>query len=124
MRILLLGFILLNSAIGFTQSAEFFVKKPVFKFPKTNEGVVLEHVFTIVNKGKAPLIISDFEVECSCTNAFFSKEPILPGETTTIKITFDTEGKYNLQDRIIYLKTNTKKKTEKLRFIVNVKPKR
>ncbi|MEY3237339.1 MAG: hypothetical protein RI883_1440 [Bacteroidota bacterium] len=122
MRILFLVFIILNSAIGFTQSAEFFVKKPIFKFPKTNEGIVLEHVFSVTNKGKAPLLISDYEVECSCTKAFFSTEPILPGETTEIKITFETEGKYNLQDRIIYFKTNTKKKTEKLSIIVKVKP--
>ena len=123
MRILFLGFIILNSAIGFSQSAEFFVKKPVIKFPKAKEGIVIEHEFTVINKGKAPLIISDYEVECSCTKAFYTKEPILSGESAIIKITFETEGKSYFQDRIIYLKTNTKKKTEKLRFKVFVEPK-
>jgi hypothetical protein len=123
MRILFLGFIIINSAIGFSQSAEFFVKKPVFKFPKAKEGIVIEHEFRVVNKGKAPLILSDYEVECSCTKAFYTKEPILSGESAIIKITFETEGKSYYQDRIIYLKTNTKKKTEKLRFKVFVEPK-
>ncbi len=123
MRFLFLVFICLNSAFGFTQSAEFFVKRPLIKFPKAKEGVVIEHVFTVTNRGELPLMISDYEVECSCTKAFFSKDSILPGEKTTIKITFDTEGKSYYQDRTILLKTNTKRKTEKLRFKVFVEPK-
>jgi hypothetical protein len=123
MRLLFLVFIFLNSAFGFCQSAEFFVKNPVFKFPKAKEGVTVEHVFTVTNSGKSPLFISDYEVECSCTKAYFTKDPIMPGKSTLIKITFETEGKSYYQDRIIYLKTNTKKKTEKLRFKVFVEPK-
>jgi len=115
--------LVINSALGFGQEAEFFVKKPVHKFPKTAEGVLLEHSFTVVNTGKAPLIISDYKVECACTKVFLPKEPISPGKSAVIKVTFDSEGKAYYQDRIIFLQTNTKKKTEKLRFKVFVEPK-
>ena len=115
--------IALSSALGFGQEAEFSIDKAVVKFAKTYEGVLLEHQFKITNTGSVPLILSDYKVECSCTKAYLPKNPILPGETYDVKVTFDTKGKYGFQDRIIYLKTNSKKKTEQLRFKVNVIPK-
>lgn len=115
--------IALNSALGFGQVAEFSIDKAVFKFPKTYEGKLLEHDYIITNKGDAPLIISDYKVSCSCTKAVLPEKPILPGESFSLHVTFDTNGKYYFQDRIIYLQTNTKTKTEKLRFKVNVIPK-
>lgn len=115
--------IALNSALGFGQEAEFGIDKAVHKFPKTYEGALLEHNFRISNTGTTPLIISDYKVECSCTKAYLPKNPILPGEYFDLKVTFDTKGKYNFQDRIIYLKTNSKQETQQLRIKVNVIPK-
>ena len=111
------------SAIGFGQEAEIYFNQATFKFPNTKEGVVLEHSYSFTNKGNAPLIISDYKVECSCTKVILPKEPILPGKSGVIKVTFDSEGKAFYQDRLIYLSTNTKRKTEKLRFKVYIDPK-
>ena len=115
--------IALSSAPGFGQVAEFSIKEPVHKFPKTREGEVLEHTFTIKNTGTAPLIITGYSVACSCTKVDFPKEPIAPGKTASIKVTFDSNGKAFYQDRVIILNTNTKRKSEKLRFKVYVEPK-
>jgi hypothetical protein len=112
--------IALNSALVFGQEAEFSIDKPVHKFPKTQQGELLEHYFEIKNTGDAPLIISDYKVGCTCTTATLPEGPILPGQSYKVKVTFDTKGKYDFQDRIIFLKTNTKKGTEKLRFKVRV----
>ena len=113
----------MNSALGFGQVAEFSLKEPVHKFPKANEGVVLEHEFIFTNTGKIPLIFDGYSVACTCTKLILPETPIQPGKQGVIKITFDTEGKSFYQDRIIYLKINTKKKTEKLRIKVYVEPK-
>jgi len=115
--------IILNSAPGFGQEAVFFCKQSTYKFPKTKEGVQLEHHFTVVNTGKKPLIISDYKVQCTCTKVYLPKEPIAPGKSAEINVTFDSEGKSYYQDRIIDLTTNTKRKTEKLRFKVYIEPK-
>ncbi len=123
MRSVLLIILILNSALGFTQEAEFFVKGSTYKFPDAKEGEQLEHVFTVTNTGKKPLLISAYTVECSCTKAYFPKDPIPPGGSSQLKITFDTEGKSYFQDRIVYFTTNTKRKKEKLRFKVFVSPK-
>lgn len=112
----------LNSVLGISQEAEFFCKKSTFKFPKTKEGVVLEHVFTIKNTGDAPLKLISYDVECDCTKAYLPEGEIIPGESVEVKVTFDTEGKAYFQDREIRITTNTKKKVEKIRIKVNVIP--
>lgn len=112
----------MSSALGFGQEAEFSIHKPVHKFAKTYEGKLLEHNFKIENTGDAPLIISDYKVSCSCTKAYLPEKPILPGESFDLRVTFDTNGKYYFQDRIIYLQTNAKKETQQVRFKVKVIP--
>ena len=113
----------LKSALGFCQEEDFFVEKHTHKFPKTYEGVVLEHTYRVENRGSAPLIISDYSVACSCTKVVLPQKPIPPGAYFNLKITFDTKGKYYFQDRLIKLRTNTKSGEEELRFKVNVIPK-
>ena len=114
--------IALSSAFGFGQTADLSIEKSVHKFPKTYEGTSLEHSYLITNTGDAPLIISDYKVSCPCTKAELPESPIQPGETFSLKVTFDTEGKYYFQDRTIYLRANTKKQMHKLRFKVHVIP--
>jgi hypothetical protein len=124
MRLLFAIIILaLSSATGFGQLAEFSIKEPIHKFPKTNEGVVLEHEYKFTNTGKIPLIFSGYSVQCTCTKVIVPKDPIPPGKSGVIKVSFDTNGRTFYQDRFIELSTNTRKKTEKIRFKVYVEPK-
>jgi hypothetical protein len=112
---------MINSAFGFGQTAEFFVQSPVHKFPKTLEGVQLKYTYEVTNNGDIPLIISSYEVSCSCTKVTLPG-PIQPGDIGYITVEFDTNGKYYQQDRKIILQTNSRKKTEYLRFKVFVIP--
>ncbi|HLU87797.1 MAG TPA: DUF1573 domain-containing protein [Taishania sp.] len=100
--------------------AKFLAVNPTHEFQDTKEGELLTHYYTVKNIGNAPLIISDYKVACSCTKIELPSQPILPGSEVKLKMTFDTKGKYNWQDRTIVLTTNTKKKQEKLRFKVFV----
>lgn len=113
----------LSLTSGFFAQADFSVDKSTHKFPKIDEGVVLEHEYKITNTGNAPLIISDYRVQCTCTKVVLPKKPIAPGETYSLKVTFDTNGKYYFQDRTIELQTNAKKPIQKIRFKANVVPK-
>lgn len=122
MRILV-AFFILFCHISFSQMAKFSVDKSVHTFEDIREGTQLSHVFKITNSGDAPLIIQDYKVACPCTKIELPKNPILPGETYSMKVTFDSNGKTYLQDRSILLQTNTKKKEEKLRIKVYVIPK-
>jgi len=120
MKYLVVLILLINSAIGFGQ-AEFFVNEHVHKFPKTLEGVQLKYTFEVTNTGDVPLIITNYDVDCSCTKLTLPG-PIQPGDIGYITLEFDTNGKYYFQDRKIVLQTNSRKKIEYLRFKVYVIP--
>jgi hypothetical protein len=53
--------------------------------------------FKFKNTGKEPLIITDAKGSCGCTVPSWPKEPIKPGATSTIKVTYDTKrvGAFN-----------------------------
>lgn len=99
------------------------VDKALHVFPDTKEGELLTHFYKITNEGNQPLLLSEYKVACSCTKVELPNKPILPKETYSLKLTFDTHAKYYQQDRTVLLQTNTKKKTEKLRFKAFVIPK-
>ncbi len=46
--------------------------------------------FTVKNVGNEPLIISKCKGTCGCTTPECSQEPILPGESTQIKVRYDS----------------------------------
>jgi hypothetical protein len=121
MRILALIAFVFTTACLYSQEAVFFVRKPNMKFPRTIEGEVIEHTYMVENHGDAPLLISSYEVECSCTTISFPSKEIVPGTKMPLTMRFDTDGKHGYQDRVILLRTNTKKGVEELRFEVNVR---
>lgn len=118
--LILLLTLTLNSAAVHGQFAEFLFEEEVHKFQKTAEGEQLSHTFNFENSGDAPLIISSYKVECTCTVATYSKEPILPGERGNIVVTFDTNEKIGWQYRQIDLYANTKKTPTTLEIRVKI----
>ena len=106
-----------------TNGAEFFFESNRHKFPDTHAGIELKHSYPFTNVGTEPLIITEYKVACSCTKIEFPKEPILPGKTGDIKLSFDTNGKYGLQNRKIELYSNANKSPFELSFKVYVIPK-
>jgi hypothetical protein len=76
----------LSSAAVFGQLAELSFDRKVHKFDAVIEGTPLNHTFTFTNTGDAPLIITKYEVECSCTKVTFPKEPISVGGTGEIRL--------------------------------------
>lgn len=103
-----------------TDGAEFFFEAPKHKFPDTQAGVQLTHDYHFTNVGDEPLIIADYKVACSCTKVDFPKEPVAPGSPGIIKLTFDTTGKYGLQNRKIDLYSNASQNPYSLVFKVYV----
>lgn len=46
--------------------------------------------FTFTNNGNAPLIISNAQGSCGCTVPNIPREPILPGKSASIGVSYDT----------------------------------
>lgn len=94
-----------------------------FDFGTIKEGDKVEHVFTFTNTGDADLIIADAKGSCGCTVPVFKKEPIKPGETSTMKVTFDSTGKPGKQQKSVNITANTASGKELLTIKAEVTPK-
>jgi len=112
-------FLLFTPGIIFCQP-EINFKKKVHKFPKTKEGITLEHDFLFTNTGNEPLIINNIKVSCTCTKFTYADEAIKPGKSSSIHVTFDTNKKYDWQDRKLIIMSNAKNNPETIRFKVMV----
>ena len=55
---------------------------------------VQECIFTFTNVGQAPLVINQAVASCGCTVPSYTKEPIAPGKTGAIKVTYNGKGKF------------------------------
>lgn len=87
---------------------------PTITFPtKTHDfGTINEedgtasYNFVFYNKGDAPLIILKAVASCGCTTPLFTKEPIAPGTSSTIKVTYNTLGRPSTFHKTITVYTN------------------
>lgn len=61
-------------------------------------GTILEkdgkvtHTFVITNKGKAPLVVTRVVSSCGCTTPEKPDEPIAPGKSGKLKVTYNPAG--------------------------------
>jgi hypothetical protein len=88
--------------------------KPVLQFKDTihhfgtiHEEEVVNHEFTFTNTGKSPLVITSATGSCGCTVPEYPHDPIAPGQTGYIKVTFNSAGKSGHQFKTVMLHANT-----------------
>ena len=91
-----------------------FVDSVRFRFDTITQGDKVEHNFKIKNAGDKNLIIARAFGSCGCTVPEYPKDPIKPGETATIHVTFNSAGKSNEQNKTVTLVCNTSKRNEML----------
>ncbi|MHA7058634.1 DUF1573 domain-containing protein [Aquimarina sp. M1] len=94
-----------------------------FDFGTVAEGDILEHSFSFTNTGNAPLVIVNAKGSCGCTVSNWPKEPIAPGTSKEMLITFNTNGKPNLQNKEVTITTNTATGKQILKVKAMVTPK-
>ena len=89
-------------------------------FGEIQEGIVAEHTFTFKNEGDGPLIISNAQGSCGCTVPDWPRNPIAPGETGVIKVSFNSKGRAGRQDKRVTLTTNAVPQTKVLNITSTV----
>ena len=73
--------------------------------------------FTFTNVGTAPLIINQAFASCGCTVPTYTKDPIKPGETGKIDVTYNGRGKFPGRfSKTITIRSNAR--TEIVRLVV------
>ncbi|MFO7723357.1 MAG: DUF1573 domain-containing protein [Bacteroidales bacterium] len=48
--------------------------------------------FHFANKGEGPLVITKVTASCGCTVPSYPKEPILPGQSSGVKVAYNTKN--------------------------------
>lgn len=66
----------------------------------------VSHVFKFTNTGKNDLLIASAKGSCGCTVPEYPKEPIPPGKTGTMKVTFSPKGKNGPQHKTVNVMAN------------------
>ncbi|MBK7939706.1 MAG: DUF1573 domain-containing protein [Lewinellaceae bacterium] len=90
-----------------TQLARITYDESTFDFGEAVEGEVVVHKFKFTNTGKVPLTILKARSSCGCTIPEYPEEPVPPGAGGEITARFNTEGKHDLQKKLIYITANT-----------------
>jgi uncharacterized protein (DUF58 family) len=85
--------------------------KEVHDFGKVNEGDPATIQFEVKNTGNAPVVIANAQPSCGCTTPEWSKEPIMPGATSKIKVGYNTPGRVGSFNKTVTVTSNAENST-------------
>ena len=88
-------------------------------FGNVERGKKVSHVFKFKNTGNAPLVIANVATSCGCTMPEYPREPIMPGEESQVKVTFNGEG-WDRFTKSVTLTLNTREGREILYITGNI----
>ena len=91
-------------------------EKDFHDFGKIIQGEKVTYAFKFKNTGKSLLLISNVSTSCGCTVTNFPKEPIKPGESGKIDVSFDSEGRRGPQNKTATVMANTQPNSTMLRI--------
>lgn len=93
-----------------------------FDFGKIKKGDHVDHVYTVTNTGNNPLIIFSVKPGCGCTAPDYTKEPILPGKSGKITLSFDSSNFDGLVNKQAEVYANVDKAPITITFSANIQP--
>jgi hypothetical protein len=88
------------------------------------QGEKVTHTFSFKNTGKDPLIVTAVQPTCGCTVTEWTRQPIQPGQSGEISVTFDSKNALNQQNKTVTVISNAAVGSERLYLRGNVLPKR
>ena len=87
------------------------------------QGDKVEHVFNFTNSGNEPLIITNVQTTCGCTAPEWPRDPVVPGQTSSITVRFNSTGKSGKQNKVITIVSNATTPKNQVVITANVLPK-
>ena len=106
-------------------------QNPVITFEKTEHdfGKIHEEdgrvsvVFNFKNEGMAPLVLSNVRASCGCTTPTWTKEPVEPGQSGSITVTYNPNGRPGRFQKTVTITSNASEATKKVFIKGEVIPK-
>ena len=87
-------------------SAEGGADSYTWDFGKVKKGEILKHGFLLKNESGKILNILSVNTSCGCAASEVQKKRLAPEESTTIGVTFKTQGYSGLTQQYIYVNTD------------------
>lgn len=107
MKKLSLFFFLFLAGLGLHAQSIIEFEKETHDFGTIQEGQVATYDFIFKNKGKSPLVLQSVEPSCGCTTPHYTREPIPPGKTGKITVSYNSQGRPNSFHKSITVRTNS-----------------
>jgi hypothetical protein len=82
----------------------------------------VSYTFNFKNTGAADLLISNAVGSCGCTVPEYPKEPVKPGESGKIQVSFNPSGKNGNQQKSVTISANTQTGKELLIIKASITP--
>ena len=118
-----LSFLLFFIVLSLSAQPKIVFDKTLHDFGKVNEGDgAVSYDFKFTNTGSTPLIIQHVGASCGCTTPEWPKQPIRPGETGFIKVSYDVKGRAGAIDKTITVLSNSPSSPDNLRITGEVVP--
>lgn len=92
-------------------------------FGDIHQGDKVQYVFKFENTGTEPLVLTNVQTTCGCTASNWPRDPIAPGTSGEITVTFNSTGKMGLQNKNITVRSNATNSVEVVKIVTNVLPK-
>lgn len=121
---IILSIILISHNTAFAQIVE--NSDMVFKITSCDIGNMNEEKgpksvpFEFTNKGTRPIIINTVSVSCGCTTISYPREPIMPGATSKIEVTYDPASRPGFFEKKILVLSDNRRKQNVLTITGNV----
>lgn len=96
----------LTSTTHFKDSTTVQLIDSVYDFGKVTEGEKVTYNYRFRNTGNNALIVSSATASCGCTVPEKPEEPVKPGETGSLKVVFNTEGKAGPANKTVTVISN------------------
>ena len=117
MVMLLVGFVAYAKTTASMKMSE-----TVWDFGTIKQKSPVSHEFTFTNTGDGNLVILDATAECGCTTPEYPKNPIAPGKSGKIKVTYNPVGRPGSFEKTVTIKTNGSPKKVRVKSRGTVMP--
>jgi len=115
-------FLFLSSGLVSSAMAQGVIKFEVesFDFGTVEEGNKADKTFTFKNTGNQPIILSNVQASCGCTTPNWTREPIMPGQSGKIDVSYNSAGRPGAFNKTITVTSNATEPSKVLTIRGNV----
>jgi hypothetical protein len=97
-----------------------FAKKDTVNLGTVKAGEKVTHTFRFTNVGGAPLQISNCSASCGCTVPTWPQKAVMPGDTGSVTIVFDSKNKEGKLFKNVTIEANTQPSSTVVGFNIEV----